>query len=385
MDIFKTTIENNLQTFLLYDDLHSDIIELPTKYANSLARKTKFSLKSVEAFLTDIKYFCQALKADPAYGKYPVNDALTVVGSRFIEDYLLDLSKEGLNQNTIHRRDASLKGFFDWLTTAEAGRVRDAKDNPYSDGKLKSRTSHKKIPRYITYIEVTEFIKHGFLNESERCMIHFMFDTGIRISELPRFLKTDLPELKLYPEDQLYFPLLVKGSKGRGRQFKERYTMISRPLIQRINRLHNNWETYLDKEQEYEPMPLFLNLQGNPIQPSAFQKAFQRASKKLMETGVIINSIGPHRLRHGTAYSILKSDHGEEFLQNLVITQKALGHSSFKTTEQSYATMPAPVIAKMKGEAENEEIKSRVEESQYIYDNSFKPFRDHKNKRGHRT
>ncbi|MDO1447416.1 tyrosine-type recombinase/integrase [Rhodocytophaga aerolata] len=383
MTTHKTIVEEKGELVTLFDD-EEKIIELPTLFAHTMARKPRYSKKSVGEYTKDIMYFCKALQKDKIYKVYSIDEALQIVGSRFVEDWLSQLQRQGLSQYTIRKRDAVLKSFFDWLTTEEAGRVRDIDNHPYSDGKLKTVAPHRPPPKYLTYLEVCDFISNGFKNESERCLVHFLYDTGLRVSEVCRVLKSDLPDLDHYPDSLMYFPLLVMGSKGRGGNLKPRYTIISRSMIERINRLHNNWRVYRKAELNFErqEIPMFLNVRGKPITRHAIQKKFNSTSEALLNAGILNKTISPHRLRHGTAFSILKSEHGREFLENLVVCQRALGHSHIKSTEM-YTAIPAPIIAKIQQLGDSNGINNRYEEAIYIYRNTFKPQKNHTEKRGH--
>jgi len=299
-----------------------------------------------------------------------------------IEDWFLHLKSEGKSGYTLRTRDVVLKTFMEWLTTEEAGRIRLPDEHPYADGRLKTVAPHAPIPKYLTYMEVSDFIRYGVHDESQRCLIHFMYDTGVRVSEIPRVKMADLPDITGH-EDVMYFPLLIHGSKGRGGYIKPRQTIISRAMLVRLLRLHNNWLPYLKAKSRYVPedMPAFLNVRGQPLTATAIQKYVRTVSRKLNSTDRFIKNITPHSFRHGTAFSILKSEHGRETLENLIVCQRVLGHVSIRTTE-NYTRIPAPIIAQMRQFEAIGESKMRYREAEYIYEETFKPQRSHIEKRG---
>jgi len=371
------------ERYLLLDD-NEEIVELPTRYACALASRTRYSKKSVVSFLKTIKYFCAYLKEIKIFGSATLDEALTTVGSMVVENWFMHQKMCGLKGTTLRHRDAVLKRFMDWLTTHEAGKIRSHSDSPYSDGKLKTAPAQRPAPKYLTYMEVAEFIRQGFHNESERCLAHFLYDTGVRVSEVSRILKNDLPVLNSYPDGVMYFPLLVRGSKGSGGAVKERYTIISRPMLERILLLHNNWRTYRLAQMNHKPdtMPVFLNVKGHPITAAAIQKQTYNASKRLSQSSLSQQRITPHSYRHGTALSILQSEHRRELLEKLVVCQRALGHASITTTEH-YTRIPAPVLARMRELCSPHDFTERYQEAQYIREQTFKPQRVHTERRGH--
>lgn len=286
MYIHRATLEDKSEVLILLDD-EENIVELPTNFALSMWQNPRFSRASVHEYLQDVKYLCEELQSDSFYEQFSADDSIAIVGTKFIEDYLCKMRERGLKSSTLRKRDAVMKCFFEWLTTAEAGKVRDIDNHPYANNRLKTVAPHKPAPKFLTHIEIADFILNAFINESERCLAHFMYDTGVRVSEIPRLRKVDLPNLEMFHEDLMYLPILIKGSKGRGGQIKERTAIISRPVVERIHRLHNNWKEYRKAEAKYEveKMPLFLNVQGNEIKKGAIQKKFYAASKKLIERG----------------------------------------------------------------------------------------------------
>lgn len=369
--------------YLLLDDAEV-IVDLPTRFGFACASRTRYSKETVREWMSVLKLFCQELSRRGFEGAAQLDDAIATIGPLLIEDWFIHLRNIGKSAATLRNRDSALKKFMSWLTTQEAGQIRTASDQPYADGKLKTPKPHEPAAQLLTYQEVSDFICRGFQNESERCIAHFMFDTGVRVSEVARVVQADLPNIDSYPVSVMYFPLVIKGSKGSGGGIKQRYTIISRPMLERLLRLHNNWRTYLRAQVDYSPghMPVFLNVLGKPITKGAIQKQIHLASKMLRKTGVLLKNITPHSFRHGTAFSILQSEHGREFLENMVVCQRALGHNDIKTTER-YTKIPAPIIAQMQQLGSQEGPRERYLEAQYIYEQSFKSQRNHTEKRGH--
>ena len=385
MNIHRAIVEEGRALWVLFDE-NEEIVELPTRFAMSMIKKNRYSSRSVEEYLKVIKLLCEEIRSKSFYASSSLDEVLSTVGLSFFEDWFGKMRQQKYSPYTTRTRDVICKSFMQWLTTEAAGRVRSLDDLPYSDGKYITATPYRTVPKYLTYIEAATFIRHAFKNESERCIAHFMFDTGARVSEVPRVCKVDLPNLANYHPDQLYLPILIKGSKGRGGAIKQREAIISRPMVERLSRLHNNWRIYLKAESRFKAidMPMFLNILGQPITDYAIRNKLYIASKSLLRKGLIQKKVTSHNFRHGTAFSILQSEHGRDFYENLVVCKGALGHSNIAVTEQSYAQIPAPVIAKIQQFNAENGLQERYKEAQYIYENTFKPQRDHHENRGHK-
>ena len=359
-------------------------MDLPTRFGFAFAGRTRYSRRTVLEYIKVLKAFCIELSQRGFEGAARLDEALATIGPFIVEEWFIRLRGQGKKGSTLRFRDAVLKKFMEWLTTQEAGQVRHPSDHPYSDGQLKTTAPHPPAVRYLLYSEVSDFIRCGLHDESQRCLVHFMYDTGARVSEVARVKRVDLPDLTLYPEFVMYFPLTLMGSKGRGDAIKERLTIISRPMLERLLKLHNNWRKYMQAQTLHSPdqMPAFLNSLGQPIATGAIQKLIQTASQRLQRAGKLLKPIYSHRLRHGTAVSILQSNHGRDYLENLVVCQRALGHTSIRTTER-YGMIPAPIIAQMRQLGSQHGFMERYQEANYIYEQSFKPQRNHTENRGH--
>jgi integrase/recombinase XerD len=383
MHIHTFSNEAGREFYILFGE-DEEVIDLPSRFAYSKARQLKYSKRTIVEYLKILKLFCQYLHTESSGPGYSVDEALATVRAWTVEDWLVELRSRGLSSNTLRKRDVVLKMFMEWLTTQEAGQVRSTLEHPYADQRLKTPTPRRAAPKYLTYQEVATFIQQGFHNESERCLIHFLFETGLRVSEVPRVRRMDLPDPAAYPTGTMYFPLLVRGSKGRGGNIREYYTIISLPMLQRLFKLHSNWRVYLRAQAKHKPneMPAFLNVRGEPITSGAIQKQVRTATCRLHKTGVLLKHVSPHSFRHSTAFSVLQSEHGRNLQENQVICQRILGHRSLKSTEH-YTMIPAAVLVQLQFFNSSSDSRQRFEEAQYIYEHSFKPFRAHTERRGH--
>ncbi|MFZ9596328.1 MAG: tyrosine-type recombinase/integrase [Bdellovibrionia bacterium] len=376
--IFQTqnSTEGQLQRFVAFFDDEERIVSLPTRWLQSLLDNPKgYSVKSVKTYAQNLRYFCETIASSDRWAHLTLDEILRVLPVGMIDQYLKSLQVGSLKSATIRNRDVTLKAFFEWMTTADAGRVRQK--SGYENG-LKSLPPHNRMPRFVTKQQVIQLL-NSIHNESQRALIHFIFDSGVRVSEVPRILKSDIDALEFWPEHMCYLPLLIRGSKARGGELvKERYTLISRAVYSRIKRYHNTPKFRFSKFGDSKGKPTFLTVHGKALTERSISKLMRDAA---IRAEIDPRLISPHNLRHGAALSILKSEHGKDYLEKLVIIQKQFGHSHITSTEQ-YTQIPPQLFTQLN---ETSEIKTRFEEAQEIFDRTFLPQKMHKERRGHKN
>lgn len=370
VDVFKTSEECEFIKYLFIDE-NERVIKYPTLFINLCSQSIRYSGETVHQYSKVLKYFCDSIEVN--LPNISVDDSLRTMEGNFIDRYLRKLSLNGLKYTTIRNRDAIIKKFMEWMTTVESGQAR--KRSGYIGDEMKSAPPTKDIPKYITTEEVIKFLSY-LHDENQRCIVHFLYDTGVRLSEVQRFQISDLPDLSKHPLEENYFKLKVKGSKGRGGQLKPRYTYITRTMVERIYRLHHNNKIYMKAALRYkENMPLFLNVFGELYTKKAIAVLIYKGKiRSKME-------IHAHRFRHGFAMSILASEMDDSLTNKLVMLKEALGHEHISTT-QIYSTFAPQIVQKIQRQNVENKIPCRFEEAQLIYKETFKPQKKHKEKRG---
>ena len=350
----------------LFLDSDERIVELPTDFLRHLANFTKkLAPKTLELYATRIRDFCTFLADHQVYGQVRIDDALKAVGLPIIDEFYKNRQDFGLEPPTVRLYEVVLKRFTDWLSTEGAGRVHE---RPlYANITYRTPSPKKRIPRYLTAVQIIALILE-MQWEVQRLVTHFIFDTGVRVSEVPRVLNSDLPKVEDYPADDMYFPLFIRGSKGRGRQIKERYTIISRPMLVRMNRYFKSRTYFTNHEWSDKTKPAFLNIYGEKLTKSAIQKFIADAAKR----SDLVGSASSHKIRHSTSYSVLRSDHGKSTTDNLVILQNMLGHGNISTTEM-YTHIPAPALQQINIRNGAPESRKRFEEAERILDETYLP------------
>jgi integrase/recombinase XerD len=364
MELHKTTYEGR-QAYLFVDD-EERIVERPTEFFRWQVKSARKPAKgTLDRYSEKIRDFCNFLEGHEVYGQMRLDDAIELLRRPIVNAFYKSLQDSGQGESSVRLAEAAVRKFTNWLNTDAANYVHKRPIYPEkSEGMTPSVTGRK--PRWLDADDVIKLLKHMHF-EAQRLVTHFMYDTGLRISEVPRVLLVDLLDWHHYPDGQMYFPLLVRGSKGRNRQIKERYTIISRPMLSRLAKYHNTHGYLFNFDFEEKEKPALLNVFNEAWTEKSLQAVISRARDRAK-----MLKASPHRLRHGTAYSVMGSEHGKSLLDCLVVVQQMLGHTDIKTTER-YSDIPAVIIRQIMESQSTQDVKTRYEEAQRILDSTFLP------------
>lgn len=354
------------------------IVDLPTRCLRALSRKPRYSDQTINQYARSLADLLKWLLKVGHYAKHSLDTVLKITTRRDLELWIIERRAEGIRASTLRNREVAVKVFFDWLVSEEGGRVRTLENTPYKTGQLISPSSAGRKPRFLTSEDVIRLLS-GFHNESERCLVHALYDTGLRISEAQRLLKRDLPDRRNFPDGLKYYPVYVRGSKGRGGQIKERIAIISAPVLARIRRYHNSPEyrfsPYFGNSDSERPA--FLSVNGYELSRRNVGKQIDYAAARV---GLDPEFYSPHIFRHGAAFSILASELGKDYFDKLFLVQQVFGHKQITTTE-IYTVIPPAVLAKLNRDGV---IKDKYQEAKRIMDATYLPPERHIERRGHR-
>jgi integrase/recombinase XerD len=333
---------------------------LVSDFLSSQLIHNKISDTTAKTYGANIGYFLQHLECHYSFKGFKLDEGLIHVQKHNIEEYNTDLKNmQGLSSKTIRNRDAALMSFISgYLCQGQGNKKALRADDPYEDGLLAPPAKDNliqacEIEELISLISMTN-------SERERCLLQFMFDSGVRRSEVSRISKSSIDKAlesdnknKFLGEDIVYLPsgytnLLINGAKGRNRQYKPRETIVSRATLQRIRKYHSSplYKKYV-KRFGSNP-PAFFNAHGGGYTKSSVAKLINRVAKRALGNRLITKLITPHMLRHGFAYLVLGSeDLGKDYLERLVILQKSMGHEFLSTTEV-YTRIPHEIYGRYK-------------------------------------
>lgn len=355
----------------VFDD-NGKILPLISEYLSYQSKHEKIAYKSAGTYAKNLTYFLKYIRSRPDYEDDETDEVFITVPGYVIQEYLTFLTlDENKQSSTVRNRDATIRAFIEYLCSPTEDRKQLREDNPYSNGYL------SKVPKRTpidpcTLDDLIILIK-STLFERERLLLQFLYDSGLRRSELPRVTLEHFRNAINFNSEKYiacdsdqpihvdYAPLEVKGSKGRGNEIKPRWTLVSSATLKRVQKYHASplYKKYARKYSSPAETPAFFNAEGTSYTPQSISKLLDRISKRAIEQGHLTQSISPHQLRHGNAYAILQSnDLGTDFLDRLVIVQKNLGHNQLSTT-QMYTSIPQDIYNSMCDE--NGDLLTRAE------------------------
>lgn len=227
-----------------------------------------------------------------------------------VKAFLGYLKRElGLKASSMSRKISSIKKFFMYL---------HKEHNIANFGEtLIFPRQDKKLPKYLTENKILEFFDRAAQDKSlvgqrNYMMIHLMYVTGIRVSEL---VSMRINQLRL---DMELVTIFGKGGK-------ERLVPLPKPTIIMLHNYINTVRAQLltKKGVEYNSEDLFPVVYGKRIK-RVTRQAFWKIVKRLDPT---VSYLSPHVLRHSLATHLL---HKGVDLRSL---QMILGHEHLATVE----------------------------------------------------
>lgn len=290
------------------------------------------------------------------------DSAFLEIRTHVIEEYFAHLREvEEISKKTLRNRDCALMSFFNNSLCRGVDDVPAPRTapNPYFAGYLSPRPN-KSLVVACSLNNLRELIL-ATQSERERCLLQFMYDTGLRRSEVPRVTLKAIDDALRFqdtlfisrgvsePINADYCPLRIDGSKGPADSFKPRDTLVSRATLLRVKKYHASplYRMYKDQFPNAEETPAFLNSEGGQYTARSISKLLERTSTRALSLMKIDSMISPHKLRHGSAYALLRTpDIGTDYLDRLVSVQKTLGHSQLKTSE-TYTQIPFDLYQKL--------------------------------------
>ncbi|EKO3591685.1 tyrosine-type recombinase/integrase [Vibrio metschnikovii] len=324
--------------------------------------------KSVKTYANNLRYLVEYLTThDKNHIGSNRDDCLLTVHASEIQSYFNYCrsdkdkngeSKEVIKGKTIQNRDATYGCFFnEFLCNPPAGYQLIRTENPYEQGSLTVNAKDTLIkPAHFLDIEALIRVAN---HEREKCLIQFMYDSGVRRQEVEGIKQESISRLSrrasqsiIEDDDTIKIPsdyvaMEIKGNKGRGREAKYRETVVSKETINRVQKYHSSIEYKRHKRKwAGSSVNAFLNAHGNPYTASSVSKLVKKLSDRAIRLGLIKTRISPHKIRHGFGAMLLNSDDlGETQLDRLLLLQQCLGHSSLNTTE-AYTKIPVGVWEK---------------------------------------
>ncbi|EOV2482167.1 tyrosine recombinase XerC [Enterococcus hirae] len=270
------------------------------KFLRYLIVERGYSEKTREAYEEDLTNFERFLTESG-------EDDLLKINHLDVRVYLSYLTDERYSRNSISRKIASLRSFYQYLLKEEV-----IKENPFSYVHLKKK--NLKLPRFFYENEMQALFDsvkgEKPLDLRNQALLEVLYGSGIRLSECSN--------LKLAEIDFDSEVMLIHG-KGN----KERYAPLGSFAQDALQQYFEKGRKVLMDKYHKSHDYVFVNHHGEPITPTGIEYVLNQVIKK----SSLDSSIHPHMLRHTFATHLLNNG------ADMRTVQELLGHANLSTTQ----------------------------------------------------
>ena len=268
------------------------ISQLSEEYLFYIKNINRFSINTSKAYSEDLSSFIN-------YCKNYEREELSLITDKFLKSYLMTLSEEGLNKNSISRKLSFLRGVFKF-----------AFNNNYIDHNptvfISNPKSKRKLPEVVTTDSILEVYNEAKIDKNYFLIVtifEILYGCALRVSEL-----CNLKVMDLDIKQQI---IRVKGKGGKTRIV---------PLGNKSKEIVKNYLKTI--EPLVSDAPLFQK-KGKALYP----KYVYRIVNKYLSKVTDVKKKSPHVLRHSAATHML--DNGAD----LRAVKEILGHENLSTTQ----------------------------------------------------
>lgn len=275
-------------------------------YLTTIRGKSPRTRKEYEYDLVLALKFMKAIEDDTDIETVTIEDIhIEWIKERSLEDlylffeYCTEVRKNSPASRA--RKVAALKGFFNYLKLR-----RRLLDENITE-QLETPKIGKRKPTYLQMEEAKMFlqsIEHRKYAIRDYCMMMFLLNTGMRVSELCSLNMSSISGRQL--------KIIGKGNKERAVYLNDAC----------INALNAYLETRKSSNQQGEE-PLFTSQKGTRFT----RQSIARVVKSINQSSINKVNITPHKLRHTSATMMYRSGADIRSLQHI------LGHSNVGTTQ----------------------------------------------------
>lgn len=259
------------------------MIKYLSLYRDYMIVNKGYSLKTVEAYISDIKQYFE------------------VIGEGNVEDYFSYLYECNYTNTTHNRKLSALNAYYKYLLENNY-----VLSNPFSNVEYAKKTKH--LPSYLTYPEVLKILNYFRNDLLNNALIEVLYGCGLRVSELVKLKVSNIH----YAEG-----LIVCEGKGN----KQRYVPINKKALLAINDYKIKYRDKLEYKEDENI--LFLNKKGKVLKREYINTILDKAAIKIG----INKKLHPHMFRHSFATHLLENG------ASLRAVQELLGHENMATTE----------------------------------------------------
>ncbi|WP_242550270.1 tyrosine recombinase XerC [Candidatus Enterococcus murrayae] len=274
--------------------------EIMEEFMSYLITERGYSNKTKEAYQRDLDDFCDFLRDSG-------EPLLISVNHLDVRVYLAFLNDRKYSRNTISRKIASLRSFYQYLLKHEK-----IKENPFSYVHLKKKQA--RLPRFFYEKEIESLFDsvNGVkpLDQRNRALLEVLYGSGLRVSECAN--------LKLSVIDFDNNVLLIHG-KGNKDRYVPLGSYAADAILEFIRDGRKRLMNHFGKDHDY----LFINHRGEKITSAGIEYVLNQIIKK----SSLASDIHPHMLRHTFATHLLNNG------ADLRTVQELLGHANLSTTQ----------------------------------------------------
>ena len=273
------------------------MLDLIQAYENYLTKVKQASANTVASYMRDIRQFSQWLRS---------SEDLDVLDAQQlnIAKYMENLASAGKSSATISRNLASLKNFYNYLTSS--GFLEKA---PVIE--IHIQREEKKLPQILTNREVELLLSQPVCVDPkgyrDKAMLEVMYATGARVTEL----------IDLNVSDVNLEQRTVKCRSAKKSRLAPLYPVAFQALSDYMQKVRPGMIASPDEQA------LFVNMSGERISRQGFWKILKFYQQKAH----IEKDITPHTLRHSFAVHLLENG------ADLGSLQELMGHCDISSTQ----------------------------------------------------
>jgi len=266
------------------------------EYIQHLRVERGLSKHTIDGYASDLSKFATWLEKNRV--------VLDEVDESRVAGFLISLSQQGRSARTQARALSSIRGFFCFLVE-EHRRERDPTEL------LEGPKLIGRLPDVLNRDEVLRLLQAPAGNKPnrirDRAMLHTMYASGLRVSEL---VDLDLGDLNL---DEGFLAVLGKGGKRRIVPLGDHARAALTHYLAEVRR---SWAKPSSRS-------CFVTARGKAMT----RQSFWSIVKKYARAAGITKPISPHKLRHSFATHLLAGG------ADLRSVQTMLGHADISTTQ----------------------------------------------------
>lgn len=210
----------------------------------------------------------------------------------------------GLTSRSVSRKLSAIKGFFIWFSEKEGFEPTGilAIRPPKYNSKLPRPVEKDTIKNLIATVEMQNDL--SWVSARDGAILMLLYCCGLRISEALNLTQSDNP-----------LPSILRIT---GKNNKERLIPVLKIAQDAVKAYIELCPLNISKDG-----PLFIGVNGGPLNPRIIQKVTEKARRQLG----LDKTVTPHAMRHSFASHLLEAGGDLRSIQDL------LGHASLSTTQ----------------------------------------------------